>query len=368
MKKALDSQLRRDVIKVICVIGVLVGTFALFFLTPALSTPMFLSLVAAMMLSPWVATLERRGYPHSLSILLVFGTLGLASVLSGIWTLQRMEIQWDSLKGKAPLYFDATISKLQSTEAIYRAKFPLLEQVNITQSIIDWVQLSGNWFVTNGTGLVGDLLGCLFLVPIFTFVILSDGRTMQKKFFALVPNRFFESFFLITNEISASLSDYLRAKLVEAFLVGLMTWAGLAAFGAPYALVLAVAAGVTNILPYIGPVLGAVPAILVPLLDPAHAHLLWPIALVILVVNVIDMVVIFPLIVAKLVNLHPLVLIAVVALGQKYYGLVGMLISIPLASAAKVIMLQLHTAVYEQRTRRLTQVPKSPPTSYQSAA
>ena len=64
------------------------------------------------------------------------------------------------------------------------------------------------------------------------------------------------------------------------------------------------------------------------------------------------MVVIFPVIVAKLVNLHPLLLIAVVAIGQQYYGLIGMLVSIPIATACKVILGEIHSAIYEQRSAR----------------
>ena len=66
----------------------------------------------------------------------------------------------------------------------------------------------------------------------------------------------------------------------------------------------------------------------------------------------VDTLVIFPLVVAKLVKLHPLLLIAVVAIGQQYYGLVGMLISIPIATACKVIIIEVHTAIYEQRSSR----------------
>jgi putative permease len=190
------------------------------------------------------------------------------------------------------------------------------------------------------------------LVPPLTFVMLNEGRSLRQRFFQLVPNRFFESFFLVSHQITAAISDYLRAKLVEALLVGVMTTAGLLLIDAPYALVLGIVAGITNIIPYAGPVLGLVPALLAVLFDHSGQGLLWPVLIVYVVANVIDTVVIFPLVVAKLVNLHPFLLIAVVAIGQRYYGLVGMLVSTPIATACKVILTEIHTAIYEQRPSR----------------
>jgi putative permease len=352
MKTRFDPHFRRDLIKLTCVLAVIAGFGALFFLTPALSTPTFISVMVTMILSPLVASLERRGHNRTFSILIVFGIFTLIGTLLGAWAFHSAELQWESFREKAPGYFDATVAKLRVMEDHYRAKYPFLGSVQITDNIVTWGQETGKWFVTNGPAIMGNLLSCLFLVPVFTFLLLGDGPSIRKKFFQLIPNRFFEAVFLMSHEITLALSDYIRAKIVEATLVGGMTAIGLAMIGAPYATVLAVVAGVTNILPYIGPILGAVPAILIPLLDPAHAHLLWPITLVIVVVNIIDMVVIFPVIVAKLVDMHPLILIAVVAVGQQYYGLIGMLISIPIATAIKVVLQEIYTAVYEHRIRK----------------
>jgi putative permease len=97
-------------------------------------------------------------------------------------------------------------------------------------------------------------------------------------------------------------------------------------------------------------VIGAVPGLLVAYFDQGGHTLVWPVAITYIVANVVDTVVIFPLVVAKLVNLHPLLLIAVVAIGQEYYGLIGMLISIPIATACKVIISEIYTAIYEQKS------------------
>lgn len=347
MKTLFDAQFRRDLLKLACVIAALIGGVALMVITPGFSTPTLLAIVFTMLLSPLVAALERRGYPRTLSILIVFGTIGVATFLSAIWALQSGQIQWSSFKENAPLYFKAAVTKLRAYEASLKASYPAFQNLHPTDGLVQWGNQTGKWFVDNGASIAGELVTCLFIAPILTFMLLNDGRDLKKRFFQLVPNRYFETVFLITNQITTALSNYISAKLVEAFLVGALTSLGIWAIGAPYAIVLGIVAGVTNILPYIGPVIGAIPGLMIPLMDSSQSHLLVPIVLVYAAANIIDTVLIFPVVVAKLVNLHPLILIVVVSVGGQYYGLVGMLISIPIATAIKVILTEIYSAVYE---------------------
>jgi putative permease len=294
-----------------------------------------------MLVSPWVAALERQGYPRSWSILVLFIAIGVVFGLGGLVFAKWVQKEFESFRSDIPTYFEIFVGKLQGYEHQIKQTYTFLSDVRFTESIMGWAKQTGSWFVSNSAGLAGDILTALFIVPILSFALLNEGRMIRKRFFQLIPNRFFESFFLVTYDITTALSDYLRAKLVEAGLVGLMCGVGLAIIGAPYAAVLAIVAGVTNILPYIGPILGAVPGILVVAFSASTNHLLVPVILVYVIANVIDNVVIFPVIVAKLVNLHPLILIAVVFVGQQYYGLVGMLIATPIAAAIKVILLEI---------------------------
>jgi putative permease len=351
----LDPGLRRDIFKLAFVLLAGAGTLALFFLTPALSTPTLLSVMLTMFLSPLVAVLERRGYTRSIATLVVFSGMAVVCTLTIAFALKAGNLEWDSFQVKADTYYANAIERCRMMEESLKQKFPAISSVSPTDSLIAWSRSTGQWFVNNGTGVMGDLMVCVFLVPLLTYFLLNDGRKIRRSFFQLVPNRFFESFFLISHQITVALSDYLRAKLIEAFLVGLITTVGLAIAGAPYALMLGFFAGVTNVIPYIGPVIGAVPGIALFFMDPQLNEFLWPAVAVYAFANIIDTVVIFPIIVAKLVNLHPLILLAAVAVGQRYYGLIGMLISIPVAAIFKVVAMEVYAAIYtERKVRRST--------------
>ena len=349
MKKLSDNNFKRDIVKLVCLFVVIVATVGVFVVTPTLSTPTLLSIVLAMLFSPMVVALERRGYPRWVSIAIIFATIGVAATYGGFVGIQSGQREWKSFIEKEPEYFKATVSRLQTVEAKWKTKYPILQSLNPTQKLVRGVEQSTQWLVNSGPALMGEMLTLLFLVPILTFVLLKDGRSIKKRFFELVPNRYFESVFSVTTEIMTALADYIRAKLVEAFLVGLMCTVAFAIVGAPYAIVLGVIAGVTNILPYVGPFIGAVPGLMVAAFDSTHPGLFVPVVMIYLIANIVDTVFIFPVVVAKLVDLHPLILIVIVMVGQQYYGLIGMLISIPIATALKVIIQKVYSAVYQQR-------------------
>jgi putative permease len=345
-----DPFLKRDLLKIVCVLILISITILVFFLTPGLSAATATSLIATLLLSPWVAALERKGLRRASAVSLIF--LGLAAGLgsAGTWGFRSALREWEAAREKAPVYLRQTTERLLVLEKTLKDKYPVLQPVKPAESITNWAAKTGDWFLHEGPKLAGELVTTLILGPILVFFLLMEGQDLRRSFFRLIPNRIFETVFSVTHEVTSALGDYLRAKLIEAFLVGLLTTLGLLAIGAPYAFVLGMIAGVTNILPYIGPVIGAVPALLIPLVDPSHSALLWPILIVMIGVNVIDTILIFPVVVAKLVNLHPLILLASVMVGQEYYGLIGMLVSIPVASTFKILAIQVGRGLYEVRS------------------
>ena len=343
----------QDLAKFVALLAAIAGICGVFFVSPALSTPALLSIVTSLFLSPVVAALDRRGYSRGTSLSLIFlVTFGLIG-LFGFWSAQSFSSEWDGFRESAPKYFEQTVAKLRTLEAQWKAKYAFLSQVQLTDSVIRWGESTGAWFLKHGPGMMGQLLTCIFIVPLLTFGLVKDGPAIHRLILEMVPNRFFEGFFIATWKIMTSFSDYIRAKLIEAFLVGLLTTAGLLICKAPYAVVLGIIAGVTNILPYIGPIIGTVPGLLIVGLDPVHSSLFWPVFAVYGFANLIDNIVIFPVVVAKLVNLHPVILIVVVMLGQEYYGLVGMLISIPIATGVKIVIQEIYMAMSRYRTSRI---------------
>jgi putative permease len=346
MRKSRNLTFNRDLLRLFCFLAVIVAAGLLFLGTPALTIPTLCSVALVTLLSPWVTAMERRGFSRQGSILTVFAAITAAATIGGWMIARNWQSEWVDFQQNFPAYFAKVIQKLSSIESRLKANHPILKDVNLAAKLSARGNGFGEWFEDKVPALLSDIMGCLFLVPILTFCLLSQGRMLRRKLFQLVPNRFFESVYIVTHGVMTALSDYLRAKMIEAFLVGAMTTIGLAVVGSPYAVVLGFWAGVTNIIPYIGPVLGAAPGLLIATFHPVHRGLIWEMATVYSIANLVDALVIFPGIVAKLVDLNPLVLIASVVIGQYYYGILGMLISIPIAAAIKVVLYEFYLIIY----------------------
>lgn len=327
----------------------LLGVLWVFVATPSLMPPTLLSVVFTLMISPVVAVFERQGFSRTRSIILIFLSFGLIGALSGVWLSQLISAEWGSFVKKAPETFKETLEKLAHWEVALRYRYPIFDGVKLVEQVRVWGSATGDWFLINGAGIAGQILTSFFIVPIFTFFLLKEGRVIKRRIFALIPNTYFESWYMMLSQVMHSLSDYIRAKLIEALILGTLVSFGLLAFRIPYAFVLGTLAGITNIVPYVGPFLGIAPGLLLILTSEIPSEALMPMLAVFGIANLIDTVLIFPVFVGRIVKLHPVLLIAAVIVGQRYYGLVGMLISVPIATACKIVAQEVYFAVYRPR-------------------
>ncbi len=103
---------------------------------------------------------------------------------------------------------------------------------------------------------------------------------------------------------------------------------------------------ITNILPYIGPFLGFIPALVVGLVDQNPNTTLGAMILLYVIANVIDLALVFPVLVSKIVNLHPLIVVVSVIIGSQFGGVVGMIVSIPFAAFLKLLFQEFYLELY----------------------
>ncbi len=342
-----DPFLKRDLIKLVFMGLSIFGAAVLFILNTPLSGPTLMGLLIAMLLAPGLKYMERLGLARTFTIAMLFVFL-FGFITMAVFSISKILGQeWMSFYHKAPFLFEQSVNRLHEIESRWKAQYSILSSLQLSEAFNAWGLKTGDWFRSNGAILMGEIMTWFLLVPLISFFLLKDGQKIQKQFYELVPNRFFERSFLISSRVSNAITSYLRAKMIEAILVGSITAIGLGAVGCPYALVFGTIAGITNIIPYLGPLIGAAPIVALAVFDSGSEHLLIPILIVILIANIIDFLLIFPIVVGNLVQMHPLLLIGVVILGQEYYGLIGMLLSIPIAAAVKVVVQEIHHGIYD---------------------
>jgi putative permease len=189
-----------------------------------------------------------------------------------------------------------------------------------------------------------SLVSLLILIPIFTFFFLADGHLIQKAFLRLFPNRYFEMVVLLQHRISVAVQSFIRGQMIDALAVGVMTSIGLAIIGMPFFIVIGAIAGIGNLIPYFGPVIGFIPAFLSLLLSPEGltGASITKVIIVFVVVQFIEGTFIYPIAVGKSVNMHPLTVIIGITVGGQVGGILGMLLVIPIIAIAKVTVEVLH--------------------------
>lgn len=337
---------RNETLQLVFLLIFLFTVFLVFFCTPALRPASFITVLNLLFMAPLVNFMERRKIPRVVSILVLFSLFGIVLVFGLTRAALALSSQWSSLVATLPVLAESSINKLGHFQNILRDSLDIDFDFGLSNWLIKLERNIQDWTLTHAPTILGDIVTASLLGPIFSFFLLKDGALFKANIRKLIPETYSEVTIQVIRKISVALSQFLRAKLLEAVLVFIMTYIGLKIVSAPYSAVFAVIAGVTNIIPYLGPLLGAAPALILTGFSDFYLPLFWPVLTVFLIVNAIDMVLVFPVFVAKLVNLSPLTLLASVALGQELYGLFGMLIAVPLASVLKIILHEIVQLVY----------------------
>ncbi|MDE2811697.1 MAG: AI-2E family transporter [Gemmatimonadota bacterium] len=184
----------------------------------------------------------------------------------------------------------------------------------------------------------GVISGLTFvvIVPFVAFFFLKEGRRLTRCLIALVPNAYFELCLNLMHQANKQIGNYIRGQLLAVLVVSVLSIGGLSIIGVYYALPLGLLAGLANVIPYLGPLIGIVCSSIVALATGGGLAMVAKVIAMFLIVQLIDNVLIQPTMVAKSVELHPLVVLFVVMVGSQLMGIVGMLIAVPLTGIAKV--------------------------------
>lgn len=308
-------------------------------------TPTIISVFLAFILNPVADLLERKGLSRILAIILLYVAFIVILVVQGILLKSMIGSQMLHFKENLPMYkkkAQALTDDAQKRIRQFKKSLGVPEEEQKKSSspsqkseTLTKVLKTASSQILN----VISFLPNLFLIPLMTFFFLKDGRAIKKLIIGFVPNRYFELSLTLLHEINNQIGMYIRGQLIDAVCVGLLFGIGLALLKVPYFFILGPFAGISNIIPFVGPVMGFASSALVVLLTQ-DAFSLNPILWILLLtffVQMIDSIIIGPLVVGKSVDMHPLVIIFALLAGGKAMGLVGMLIAVPVASSIKVI-------------------------------
>jgi predicted PurR-regulated permease PerM len=189
-----------------------------------------------------------------------------------------------------------------------------------------------------GSNIVNIALGL-----IVAFYILKDLQYFKKLYFdstkVLIKERKNQTLSNLMTDINSIMSSFIRGQLLDALIVGILSSIGLSIISLDFAVLIGMTAGIANIIPYFGPIIGSVPAVIVGLLSGSPIKALLAV-IVLVVVQQIDGTLIAPKVVGDSVGLHPVFVMLSILIGGAYFGLLGMLIAVPTAAIIKMFLLR----------------------------
>ncbi len=340
----LQVTLRRERrLKLIAVGLIIASVMVIILAVPNMLISFVIAFVMNYLITPIVDVLERSRIPRHYAILIPFFTAAGLIVFGIIQVLPLISDQLALLEKQLPTYQVDFVNLISRTETRFKTFFNLYN-IHASEGLNAWLMKKTGEFSAALPAVLSASLTVSILAPLFAFFMLQDGRQVIRSILQIVPNDYFEMALNLQHRINDQLGGFVRARFIEAAIVGLVVWVGLAIMSFPYAALLGIFAAVTNLIPYIGPIIGAVPAVIIALISD-QARVVDPISLnlfivtsIYLLAQLIDIIFIIPFLVARIVNLHPVTVIVVIIIGAEIMGILGMVISIPVASVLKLTL------------------------------
>jgi len=324
----------------IALLVILIAAFCILFFFNGLLAPLLVALVLAYLLEWPTVRLERLGCSRTWAVtlvLIVFATLLLVLMLVVAPVAWQQGI---NLTHELP----TMLTRLYQFALRLPERFPTLMDVGIIDIVVENLRsrLSGlgdqlvKYSLASLVGLM-TLAIYLVLVPLMVFFLLKDKEQMLSAIRRVLPrNRGLAG--QVWVEMNQQVSNYIRGKVLEMIVVGVVSWLGFLAIGMNYALLLAVLVGVSVLIPYIGAMVVTIPVVGVGLGQWGLSGDFWTMMMVYLVIQALDGNILVPVLFSEAVNLHPLVIILSVVIFGGLWGFWGVFFAIPLATLVKAVV------------------------------
>ncbi len=195
------------------------------------------------------------------------------------------------------------------------------------------------------TSLTGNIFVAFFAISFITFFFLKDGDLIINGFFSIIPKKYQSLWQEIQPQIKQKLTKYFIGISIEVAIVFIMIFVGLWIVGAPYFALIALFAAVLNIIPYIGPILGALIGIIFTVatnygldFNTELLPLIGKVTLVFAITQLIDNILLQPIIYSNSISAHPLEIFLVILIAGNMFGIGGMILAIPFYTIIRIII------------------------------
>ncbi|MFD1177032.1 AI-2E family transporter [Paenibacillus puldeungensis] len=321
--------------------------FRIFEFLKAVFAPFVIALIISYVLNPVVRMLGGRKVPRTAAVLLIYAVF-LTSLSVILMNVIPMFIeQLEELGEHLP---ELTMHTQQMMDSWNTGLLPGSIRMGMNNWFFQFENRLANGISTFLDN-IGTTIGVVFnafIIPFLIFYILKDFEVIERLVIQYLPRSRRKSIINLLKEIDEALGNYIRGQLLVCVIIGVLAYIGYIIIGMPFALLMAGVVAICNIIPYLGPFLGAAPAMVVA------TTISWKMVLLVLLVNMvcqmIESNIISPQVVGRTLHLHPLLIIFALLVGGEIAGIPGLILAVPFFAVMKVIIQHFYTYYVRRRT------------------
>ncbi|MGI6092199.1 MAG: AI-2E family transporter [Veillonellaceae bacterium] len=325
-------------------IAIVIAFLYVLSLATSIYLPVIISIVLAFILNPLVNLLCRIrvkawAMPRGLAVLLAFAIAGLFLTIVAKFVFMPFIHEFDKFAANLP----NLINKIQKITIAIEAR---ANEVTLPANISSLLQQAASSAASFSIGLVRKIVNSIFdlasriielvVVPVLAYYFMKDWQVLKESFIAIFSPNSKSRVRSIIEESAAIISGYIRGQFWISVIVGFTVFCGMYFFKVDYPLVLGLLATLTETIPIVGPIIGAIPAILLAFLtSPALAV---KVLIFFIIIHQIENHIVVPKVMGQTIDLHPATVILVLLIGGQLYGIIGMIFAVPVAALLKVII------------------------------
>jgi len=311
------------------------------------------------LLRPLVSFLERKKINRTLAILLLFVAMIGLFVLFGAVVWPTLQEQIQNFMKNAPFLVQGLqeqFTQLQRTPFLSRF---FQGESDIAARLSEYLNNAIAWVTNSMTNLItviSSIVVVIATLPIILYYMLKDGHKLSPIVQSLIPRKYRKEGQETLKDIDSALSSFIVTRVLLNVILGILLYIGFLIIGLPYSLLLAVISVPLNFIPFVGSLLAAIPVVIVGFIEsPSMA--LWALVIVFVAQQIQDNV-LSPIIYGKRLDVHPLTTVLLVLIGGDFYGIIGVLIALPVYMIAKIIFLRVYEIIVAERVEEVPSAAK----------
>ncbi len=279
---------------------------------------------------------KMRSYGYSLAKMKLYGY-----ALFFFWIAITIFVMIKSVNDVSTL-----LTSFAGSEQTIVAKYLTFAQTFIPEPIFNWAMTGENIITAQRyvfsfikallQALSTFLFNAIMIIPLMFYMYFNKWKKIKRRLYAVVPKKIKNRVVRAAGKISLGLNEFLSAKVIESVIVGSVCCFGFFIAGLKGWLILGILAGFLNIVPYLGPIIGAVPPILLSILDEPIVTLY--VLITVVVAQLVDNLYLLPFMISGKVKVDPLLSIFLILAGARILGIVGMIFAIPAYLVYKIVL------------------------------